>query len=63
MLDTALSYNLAVAFWQSSLPTLARNTPTAREANRARHDGEISDAESKRGARAAAEQSQQLRLW
>ncbi|KAL2794781.1 autophagy-related protein 22-like protein [Aspergillus keveii] len=45
---STLSYNLAVAFWQSSLPTLARNTPTAREADRARHDGEISDAEAKR---------------
>ncbi|CAK7216173.1 hypothetical protein SCUCBS95973_002719 [Sporothrix curviconia] len=42
---TVLSYNLCQAFWQPSLPLLARNTPAARETRQAFMRGELSEDE------------------
>lgn len=41
----AVSYQMCQAFWQPSLPFLARNTPAAIEARRALAAGEIDDVE------------------
>ncbi|KAL4886059.1 autophagy-related protein 22-like protein [Aspergillus karnatakaensis] len=45
---STLSYNLAVAFWQPSLPTLARNTRPSLEADRALATGTITPSDHKR---------------